>query len=130
MISISCDHPDLEEFIEIKNDLTKVTKANISIRINKEFMDAVKNDTEYELKHIRKDTGQVISKLVNAKSIFNTICKNNWNMAEPGFLMWDRIKSWNLLSEDSNFEFAGCNPCAKSLAQVKNWVKSVKSSIQ
>ena len=113
MISLSCEHPDVEEFIEIKNDLEKVTKANISIRITDEFMDAVKNNNNFELSFTRNETGEVITKTINARKLFNKICENNWNMAEPGMLFWDRIENWNLLSEDSNFHYAGTNPCAE-----------------
>ena len=56
MISLSCDHPDLEEFLDIKTDLTKVTKANISVRITDDFMQAVINDTDYELTFTREET--------------------------------------------------------------------------
>ena len=111
MISIDCHHPDLEDFINIKNDLTKVTKANISIRITKDFMEAVKNNTDFELSFTRKETGEVIKKTVKARDLFYKIAENNWNMGEPGFLLWDRIEDWNLLSEFSNFKYAGTNPC-------------------
>lgn len=111
MISLDCNHPDIEEFINIKNDLDRVTKANISIKITNDFMNAVKNDLDWEMSYTRRETGEVISKTVKARDLFYEIAKSNWNMAEPGFLMWDRIKSWSLLSEDENFEYAGVNPC-------------------
>lgn len=112
MISIPCDHPDLEEFINIKSDLNKITKANISIRITDEFMEAVKNDSPYKLHFTREETGEVIEKEVKAKEIFHKICEMNWDYAEPGMLFWDRIENWNLLSEDKEFSYAGVNPCA------------------
>ncbi len=113
MISIDCSHPDLEEFISIKNDLNKVTKANISIKITNDFMEAVKNNDDYVLKFKRVETEEEIIKTIKARDLFRKIAENNWNMAEPGFLMWDRIKEWNLLSEDENFSYAGVNPCAE-----------------
>lgn len=112
MISISCEHPDLEEFIDIKTDLDRVTKANISIRITDEFMDAVKYKKPFTLKFTRLETGEEIIKEVDAYSLFHKICENNWNYAEPGMLFWDRIENWNLLSEDSEFKYAGVNPLA------------------
>jgi len=112
MLSISCDHPDLEEFIEIKNDLTRVTKANISVRVNDAFMFAVINDEEWELS-FETEHGDKMSKMVNAKKLFRLLSKNNWSMAEPGILFWDRIEKYNLLSEDPEFEYAGVNPCAR-----------------
>ena len=60
MISLNCNHPDLEEFIEIKSDLNKVTKANISVKITNDFLDAVKNNEDYELSFIREETGEKI----------------------------------------------------------------------
>lgn len=122
MISILCTHPDLLDFINIKNDLDKVTKANISIRILDSFMEAVRDDADWELYFDSEDTGERVSTTVNAREIYRKICLNNWNMAEPGALFWSRIENWNLLSEDDDFEFAGVNPCAwcKSWAHVKH----------
>lgn len=113
MISIDCDHPDLEEFIKIKSDLNKVTKANISVKISDDFIEAVENDEMWDLKYTRKETEQVIHKQVKAKDLFRQLAKMNWDYAEPGCLFWDRINNWNLLSEDENFKYAGVNPCAK-----------------
>jgi ribonucleoside-diphosphate reductase alpha chain len=112
MLSISCDHPDLEEFIEIKNDLTRVTKANISVRVNDAFMEAVINDLDWEL-YFKTEHGDEMRKVVKAKKLFKLLSKNNWSMAEPGILFWDRIENYNLLSEDENFHYAGVNPCAE-----------------
>lgn len=113
MISIDCHHPDLEEFIEIKSDLNKITKANISIRVTNDFMDAIVNNKEFKLSFTREETGEKIEKSVSANELFRKICKNNWDMAEPGFLFWDNIKEWNLLSNNEEFEYAGVNPCAE-----------------
>lgn len=111
MLSISCEHPDLEEFINIKSDLDKVTKANISIRITDKFMHAVKNRQPFTLNFTREATGEVITKEVDAYEFFHKICEMNWNYAEPGMLFWDRIENWNLLSCDDDFHYAGTNPC-------------------
>lgn len=113
MISLACDHPDIEEFIDIKNDLSRVTKANISIRITDKFMYAVQNDEDFLLSFTREETNETITKTVRARELFNKICENNWNMAEPGMLFWDRIENYNLLSKDDNFHYAGTNPCAE-----------------
>lgn len=113
MISIDCDHPDLEEFIELKTDLDKVTKANISVKITKEFMDAVKDGRDYTLSFVREETGETIEKVVNAKEVFRKLCLANWDFAEPGMLFWDEITDWNLLSNNDEFVYAGVNPCAE-----------------
>lgn len=112
MISIDCNHPDLEEFIDIKTDLSKVNKANISIKLTDEFMKAVQSSSDFDLEYIREATGEKITKTVNAREIFKKISTTNWDFAEPGALFWDRIKSWNLLCNTKEFEFAGVNPCA------------------
>ena len=113
MLSLDCNHPDLEEFISVKNDLDKITKANISVRVTDEFMEAVKNKTDFDLTFVRDETGEEIRKTVYAPDIFRQLCENNWNFGEPGILYWDRIKEYNLLGKDKNFEFAGVNPCAE-----------------
>lgn len=113
MLSLSCEHPDLEEFIGIKSDLDRVTKANISIRITDKFMAAVKNKTPFTLSFTRLETGETITKEIDAYEMFHKMCKMNWDYAEPGMLFWDRINNWNLLSCDDEFEYAGTNPCAE-----------------
>lgn len=111
MLSMDCTHPEIIDFINIKTDLNRVTKANISVRITDDFMKAVKNDEDWELYF--KTEHEEIKKIVKAKDIFKLLCKNNWDYAEPGILFWDRIKNYNILSEDENFEYAGVNPCAE-----------------
>ncbi len=113
MISIDCSHPDLESFIGIKSDLDKVTKANISVKITDQFMEAVKEDREFELKFERGETGEVISVTKNARELFHKLAEMNWDYAEPGCLFWDRISDWNLLSNTEEFSYAGTNPCAE-----------------
>lgn len=113
MLSLSCEHPDLEEFIELKSNLNRVTKANISIRITDKFMAAVKNRQPFTLSFTRKETEETITKTVDAYKLFYKICEMNWDYAEPGMLFWDRIENWNLLSCDENFHYAGVNPCAE-----------------
>ena len=113
MLSIDCHHPDLEEFIGIKSDLDRVTKANISVRITDDFMEAVKNRASFKLTFTRKETGETIEKEIDAYKMFEKFCEMNWDYAEPGMLFWDTISSYNLVSEDSEFEYAGTNPCAE-----------------
>ena len=109
MISISCEHPDIEEFISIKKDLDKVTKANISIRMTDKFMQAAKDRKNVTLSFIT-EVGEKIEKTVNSYDILMQIAKSNWEMGEPGMLFWDRISNWNLLSNNPEFEYAGVNP--------------------
>ena len=111
MLSLDCTHPELIDFINIKTDLEKVTKANISVRVSNDFMKAVENDEDWTL--FFETDGDRIEKVVKAKEVFELLCKNNWNFAEPGILFWDTIDNWNLLSNDDEFAYAGVNPCAE-----------------
>lgn len=113
MLNLDVNHPDIEDFIDVKNDLSKVTYANISVNIDDKFMEAVKKDEEYDLYFKVEATGEEILKRIRAKELFRILAKNNWNMAEPGILYKNRIDSWHLMSDDSSFEFAGVNPCAE-----------------
>ena len=113
MISMDVNHPDIEEFIDLKTDLEKVTKANISVRINDEFMKAVLNKSMYEFKFKVEADGEEIVKEVDAYKLFMKLITNNWDFAEPGILFWDNIEKNHLLSEDKNFKYAGVNPCAE-----------------
>lgn len=81
MLSIDCKHPELLDFINIKTDLNKVTKANISVRLTDDFMNAVENDEDWELYF--KTEHEEIKKIVKAKEVFKLLCKNNWDYAEP-----------------------------------------------
>lgn len=113
MISLDCHHPDLLEFIDIKAKPDSVTKANISVRVTDDFMQAVEGDADWVMSFIRKETGETITKTAKARDIFHKLCENNWNWAEPGILFWDRIKGYSLLSNNEDFEYAGVNPCAE-----------------
>lgn len=113
MISMDCSHPDIEDFIKIKTDLNRVTKANISIRFSDEFMNAVIEDKPFTLHYTREATGQQIEKIVKARELFRLMAETNWDFAEPGALFWDHISSWNLLSNTKEFSYAGTNPCGE-----------------
>lgn len=113
MISLDCHHPDLLEFIDIKAKSDSVTKANISVRVTDDFMRAVENDDDWVMSFTREETGETITKTAKARDIFNKLCLNNWNWAEPGILFWDRIEQYNLLENNPEFEYAGTNPCAE-----------------
>lgn len=113
MISLDCHHPDLMDFIDIKTKEGKVTKANISVRVTDDFMHAVENDEDWVMSFTRKETGDTITKVEKARVIFDKLCENNWNWAEPGILFWDNICNYNLLSNNKDFKYAGTNPCAE-----------------
>ncbi len=113
MLSLACDHPDIEEFINVKSDLNKITYANISVRMSDDFMEAVKSDSEFTLSFTRKETGEVLEKRINARELFKKLAYNNWDTGEPGLLFWDTISNWHLMSNHPDFKYAGVNPCAE-----------------
>lgn len=113
MLTMSCDHPDLEEFMSVKTDLERVTKANMSIRVTDEFMECVRDRKSYTQSFTRPESNQVIEKELNAAEFFEKLCHANWDYGEPGCLYWDRISDWNLLSEFPDYSYAGTNPCAE-----------------
>lgn len=112
MISLDCHHPDFPEFIDIKAKPDSVTKANISTRITNDFMQSAVEHKEWVMEFSRPETNETITKTAMADKLFDRLCENNWNWAEPGILFWDRIESWNLLSNNPKFKYAGTNPCA------------------
>lgn len=94
MQTISVNHPEIEAFINIKRDLKKVTGANISIRLNDEFMKAVKNEKDYTLRWPVESTVKdaKVTKEIKALDIWNQIIDSAWTSAEPGLLFWDTVK--------------------------------------
>lgn len=112
MISISCDHPDIEEFINLKTKQGVCEKANISIRVSDEFMQAAIDDRDWETSFTSLETG-TITRTFRARNLLKLLAKRNWEWAEPGLLYWDRITGYNMLNNDGNFAYAGVNPCAE-----------------
>ena len=113
MISLDCHHPDLLDFIDAKTSPDAVTKANISVRVTDDFMEAVINDKNWIMSFTRPETNETITKTARAREVFEKLCKNNWDWGEPGILFWDTISNYNLLEFDDTFEYAGVNPCAE-----------------
>jgi ribonucleoside-diphosphate reductase alpha chain len=110
MISISIEHPDIEDFINVKRNLSKVNYANISVRITDAFMKAVENNEEFML-HFKNDKVEVNRK-VKAKEIWNKLIKAAWESDEPGLLFWDTTKRMST-SEYNGMEVIATNPCAE-----------------
>jgi len=108
MLTLRVDHPDIEKFVTIKNDprRIKVQHANISVLITHEFMNAVMNDTDFELRWNGKDYSKV-----KAKELWFKIIKNAHASAEPGIIFWDTMKDYH------NVEYANpltsTNPCGE-----------------
>ena len=93
MLTISIKHPDSENFIDAKLEQGKVTGANVSVKIDDEFMQAVKNNTPYVQQFPIKSDNPLVKKEIDAGSLWGKIIHNAWKSAEPGVLFWDTIAS-------------------------------------
>ena len=118
MITMDVRHPDIEEFVKMKHDLTKVTGANVSVKLSDDFMEAVENDSEFLLRfpvEVSSDEEVKFTKLINARELWATIVESATKTAEPGLLMWDNIRK-NLPADcyvEDGFETICTNPCAE-----------------
>ena len=113
IVTLDCTHPDIIDFINLKTDLNKCNFANISIKVNDEFMNAAINKQPWKLSFTRKETGETIEKEVNADDVLTLLAQRNWEMAEPGLLYWTRVESHNMLSQDPDFQYVSTNPCGE-----------------
>ena len=116
IITISVNHPEIETFINIKRDKTKVTGANISIMFNDDFMNAVNNNEEYTLRwpvDVKPEDAK-LTKVVRAKDIWNNIINSAWTSAEPGLLFWDTVKNNTPSDLYAEFGYTSIcvNPCS------------------
>jgi len=113
MITISVDHPDVLDFIEVKNDPArqKVKYANISVKVTDEFMQAVMNDKDFTLRYESERVGR-IEKKVRAREIWDKLIKAAHASAEPGVIFWDNVKKEST-TEYNGMEVITTNPCAE-----------------
>lgn len=121
MLTIDIEHPDVENFITVKQDLSKVTGANISVRLSDEFMKAVKDDTDYTHRwpldeHLKPGETQIKS-TVKARDLWNTIIKAAHTSAEPGLIFWDRQHKYSTSSVYPGFKNTSTNPCSEIAMQ-------------
>ena len=117
MLSMDIAHPDVEDFITIKQDLQKVTGANISIRLSDEFMHAVEANAEYTHKWPIESDNPKFTKTVNAKELWNTIIQCAHNTAEPGLIFWDRQHWYSTSSVYPGYKNTSTNPCSEIAMQ-------------
>jgi ribonucleotide reductase alpha subunit len=114
MISIDVRHPDVEKFALMKQDLKKVTGANVSIRVTDDFMKAVETDSDFVLHYPVGSTAPTFTKTIKAKDLWNVIINSATKSAEPGLLMWDNIIN-NLPAHCyPSFKTLTTNPCITS----------------
>lgn len=115
LIALNCDHPDVEEFLNIKKNNDKIQAANISICFTDEFMRAVEKDENFTLKFYVEATGERIVKNIKAKDFFWRFCESQHDWAEPAALWIDRINNWNILDgyPREEYKIEVTNPCAE-----------------
>lgn len=115
MLSVLIKHPDSEQFIDAKMEQGKVTGANVSVKIDDEFMQAVTDSKPYTQSYPTNSDNPVYSKEVDANSIWDKIVHNAWQSAEPGILFWDTIirESVPDCYADLGYRTVSTNPCGE-----------------
>lgn len=113
MLSMFINHPDSEQFIISKDDLTKITGANISVKITDDFMKAVENDQFIDLNFpINRN---FVYGTVRAKELWDKIIHQAWKSAEPGVLYWDTITRESIPScYGEEWKETSTNPCGNT----------------
>jgi ribonucleoside-diphosphate reductase alpha chain len=114
MIAMDIRHPDILKFINMKRDLTKVTGANISVKLTDDFMQAVVEDKDYiQFWPLTPNQSGKISRSVNAREVWEEIVKAATETAEPGLLFWDNATKSLPAHEYEDFRTVCVNPCAE-----------------
>ncbi|WP_178983815.1 adenosylcobalamin-dependent ribonucleoside-diphosphate reductase [Winogradskyella helgolandensis] len=117
MLTMDVKHPDIEDFITVKQDLSKITGANISIRLSDEFMQAVVNDTKFTLQWPIESKSPKYTKEIDAKDLWGKIITCAHNSAEPGLIFWDRQHHYSTSSVYPEFKNSSTNPCSEIAMQ-------------
>ncbi len=115
MLSLSIKHPDAERFIDAKVETGKVTGANVSIKIDDEFMECVREGKPYTQQFPIKSDNPSHRMEIDARALWNKIIHNAWKSAEPGVLFWDTIIRESIPDSyaDEGFVTVSTNPCGE-----------------
>ena len=115
MLSVSIKHPDSESFIDAKMTEGKVTGANVSVKIDDEFMRAVIGNETYRKQYPIDAAEPLYAKDINAAALWHKIIHNAWKSAEPGVLFWDTILRESVPDcyADLGFRTVSTNPCGE-----------------
>lgn len=115
MLSISIKHPDAESFIDAKMEQGKVTGANVSVRIDDDFMKSVRDNVPYTQRYPISGNHIAMQKDIDAKHLWSKIVHNAWKSAEPGILFWDTVirESVPDCYQDLGFKTVSTNPCGE-----------------
>jgi len=116
MITIPVDHPDIENFIDMKhNNVDKVKYANVSIKLTDEFMQAVENDSDYCLRF--QTYHEVIERTIRARDLWNKIIESARDSAEPGLLFWDKMVEMSPSDSYERLKVHSTNPCGEQILE-------------
>ncbi|MFW6019453.1 MAG: adenosylcobalamin-dependent ribonucleoside-diphosphate reductase [Bacteroidales bacterium] len=115
MLSISIKHPDAESFIDAKMDTSKITGANVSVKLTDDFMRAVINKEKFVQKFPVDAETPLYKKEVDAVRLWKKVVHNAWKSAEPGILFWDTVIRESLPDryQDYGFKTVSTNPCGE-----------------
>lgn len=115
MLSVSIKHPDSEAFIDAKMTEGKVTGANVSVKLDDEFMQAAIDNRPYVQQFPVTDDAPKVKKEISAKALWEKIVHNAWKSAEPGVLFWDTILRESIPDcyADLGFRTVSTNPCGE-----------------
>jgi ribonucleoside-diphosphate reductase alpha chain len=115
MLSVSINHPDSEDFIDAKMEQGKVTGANVSVRIDDEFMRSVKEDRNYVQKYPIFSENPKKTREIEANKLWKKIVHNAWKSAEPGILFWDTVINESVPDcyADLGYKTVSTNPCGE-----------------
>lgn len=115
LISLNCDHPDIEEFLTIKQNNDKIQGANISICFTDDFMTSVISNENFELHFKNEENGEEVKKEINARDFFRKFCEAQHDWGEPGALFIDNVRECNLLSgyPINEYRIDTTNPCGE-----------------
>ena len=115
MLSISIKHPDSESFIDAKLEKGKITGANVSVKIDDDFMKAAINNEKYKQQYPISAEKPKFEKEIEAKKLWDKIVHNAWQSAEPGILFWDTILRESVADcyADLGYRTVSTNPCGE-----------------
>lgn len=112
MVGLRCDHPDIEEFLRIKQNNEKLASMNISIKFTDDFMQAVLDNKSYILWFEGPECGR-IEKIINARDFFMEFCQTQMDYGDPGSIFIDRVQNYHILSNYSSYKIEISNPCGE-----------------
>ncbi len=115
MLSISIKHPDAESFIDAKMSAGKVTGANVSVRIDDDFMRSITENKPYVQRYPIESDDPVFKKEIDAHKLWKKIVHNAWKSAEPGILFWDTVTNESVADcyAEQGYKTVSTNPCGE-----------------